>query len=97
MAADFQQITTGLTALSDGLKHRVMDVIAQRDKALQQVIDHEATIREQALTIERLRQQVEYLTVVTTALPDSADVEKSRAVLTNLVREIDKCINDLTE
>lgn len=97
MAADFQQITKNLSGISAALAQRVMEAIAQRDKALRLVADHEATIKEQARTIERLQQQVEYLTVVNTALPAPGDIEKSRAILAGLVREIDKCINDLTE
>lgn len=97
MAADFQQITKNLSDTSANLVNRVMDIIAQRDDALRKVADHEATIKEQASTIARLQQQIEYLTVVTTALPAPGDIDKSRAILSGLVREIDKCINDLTE
>ncbi|MDE5607767.1 MAG: hypothetical protein K2I64_02400 [Muribaculaceae bacterium] len=59
--------------------------------------DRDATIREQKREIERLTQQVDFLTVVSTTLPAPGDIEKSRAILSGLVREIDKCIKDLTE
>ncbi|MDE6802725.1 MAG: hypothetical protein K2J06_08165 [Muribaculaceae bacterium] len=72
-------------------------MIVERDDARRQVADRDATIREQQREIERLTQQVDFLTVVSTALPAPGDIEKSRAILSGLVREIDKCIKDLTE
>ena len=47
--------------------------------------------------IERLTQEVEYLKIATTIVPDRTQVENSRAILTKLVREIDKCILELKE
>lgn len=97
MAADLQQITSRLTTTGELLSKRVRELIAERDNARREVADRDATIREQRREIERLTQQVDFLTVVSTALPAPGDIEKSRAILSGLVREIDKCINDLTE
>lgn len=97
MAADLQQLVQSLKAKHQKLVERHLLTINQRDEALRQIQDLEHTIKEQQRDIERLNQQVEYLTVVTTALPDRDDIDKSRALLTNLVREIDKCINDLND
>ncbi len=47
--------------------------------------------------IEQLQREVEYLRIATTITPDRKDVERSRAMLSGLVREIDKCITELTE
>ena len=97
MPADLQQITSKLTTISSRLNERVRELIIERDDARRQVADRDATIREQQREIERLTQQVDFLTVVSTALPAPGDIEKSRAILSGLVREIDKCIKDLTE
>ncbi|MBD5214624.1 MAG: hypothetical protein HDS75_07390 [Bacteroidales bacterium] len=97
MPADLQQITSKLTTISSRLNERVRELIVERDDARRQVADRDATIREQQREIERLTQQVDFLTVVSTALPAPGDIEKSRAILSGLVREIDKCIKDLTE
>ncbi|MDE7472154.1 MAG: hypothetical protein K2M68_01065, partial [Muribaculaceae bacterium] len=69
----------------------------QRDSALKRVADLEYTVKQQQNEVERLSQQVEFLTIVSTAMPDRDDIDKSRALLSGLVREIDKCINDLTD
>lgn len=97
MTADLQQMTSKLQMTCARLSERVKELMAERDSARRDVADREATIREQKREIERLSQQVDFLTVVSTALPAPGDIEKSRAILSGLVREIDKCINDLTE
>lgn len=51
----------------------------------------------QQLEIERLTKEVEYLKIATTIVPNRDDVERSRAILSGLVREIDKCILELNE
>lgn len=62
-----------------------------RIEALQQLIES------QKKEIERLNQEVEYLKIATTIVPDREQVENSRAILIKLVREIDKCIQELKE
>lgn len=44
-----------------------------------------------------LSQQVEYLQVVHSVAPSRENVASTRALLTGLVREIDKCIADLSD
>ncbi len=56
-----------------------------------------AIVDSQRKEIARLRQQVEYLKVASTLAPDHNDVERSRAILAELVREIDKCISELND
>lgn len=53
-------------------------------------------VEQQSREIADLRRQVEYLKVATSIAPTREAVEQSRAVLSELVREIDKCIADLT-
>lgn len=62
-----------------------------RIESLQREVD------EQRKQIERLNAQIEYLRLSTTIAPDRKAVERSRVILSGLVREIDKCIADLTE
>lgn len=53
-------------------------------------------VEQQSREIADLRRQLEYLKVATSIAPSRDAVEQSRAVLSELVREIDKCIADLT-
>lgn len=97
MSADLQQLVEGLKAKHEILVQRYQKAAEERDRALKQVADLEYTVRQQQFDIEKLQSRVEFLTIVSNAMPDRDDVEKSRALLTGLVREIDKCINDLTD
>lgn len=97
MAADLQQLIQSLSTKHRELAERYREAVTERDEARRHVIDLEHTVKQQSQEIERLSQQVEFLTVVSTVMPDRDDVEKSRELLSGLVREIDKCINDLTD
>ena len=97
MAADIQHLVDTLKDKHQQLIERYMLACSQRDNALNRVADLEYTVKQQQNDIDRLSQQVEFLTIVSTAMPDRDDVDKSRALLSGLVREIDKCINDLTD
>lgn len=97
MAANLQQLVQSLRSKHEELARRYREATTQRDEALRQVADLEYTVKQQQRDIERLTQQVDFLTVVNTAMPDRDDIEKSRAILSGLVREIDKCIKDISE
>ncbi len=46
---------------------------------------------------EKLRSRIEYLGIAATVAPGREDVERTRALLAKLVREIDRCIADLND
>lgn len=56
----------------------------------------EETLERQRREIEERDRQIEYLKMVSVLSPDHRDVEATRALLSELVREIDKCINKLS-
>ncbi|MCM1449742.1 MAG: hypothetical protein NC082_05330 [Clostridiales bacterium] len=97
MAADLQQLIQTMSVKHRQLATRYHDVVEERDDAKRRIVDLEYTVKQQKQDIERLSQQVEFLTVVSTVMPDRDDVERSRELLSGLVREIDKCIKDLTD
>lgn len=47
--------------------------------------------------IEQLRMKVEYLSIASTVKLTGNDLETTRAMVADLVREIDRCIADLSE
>ena len=46
--------------------------------------------------IEQLNTKIEYLQVTSTISPSRSELEQTKKVLSGLVREINKCITDLT-
>ncbi|MCM1109748.1 MAG: hypothetical protein NC336_00920 [Clostridium sp.] len=67
-----------------------------RQKADERVAELLRQVEEQSREIADLRRQVEYMKVASTLAPSSEALDESRRVLSEIVREIDKCINDLT-
>ena len=64
---------------------------------LKAILEQDAMILAQKKEIESLRQQVEYLQIATNVIPDNSQTERTRTLISTLVREIDRCINDLTQ
>lgn len=97
MATDLQERLQRVTRKAQGLTDRYHALLSEKRAA-------DARIAELMDEVTRLKQQVEtltlrndYLTIATTVHPSRADVERSRAVISRLVREIDKCIADLSD
>ena len=72
-------------------------MLQAKQAAEKRIIELETTIDTMRNRIETLERQVEYLSVVTTAFPSREEVKRSQARISELVREIDKCISDLSE
>ena len=97
MAGDLQQTLLRISRKAESLMERY-NALYQAKKEADETIDKlEQKISRQEDEIRILKSRVEYLTVVTTAIPNRQDVELSRAKISELVREIDKCINELSE
>lgn len=97
MASDLQDTLSRISRKAESLVERY-NALYQAKKEADETIDKlEQKISRQEDEIRILKSRVEYLTVVTTAIPNRQDVELSRAKISELVREIDKCINELSE
>lgn len=76
-------------------RHELMrEAIESRDV---EISDLKKELEKERRKNSELTQQVEYLQVVHSVSPRREDVEQTRAFLTGLVREIDKCIADLSD
>lgn len=97
MAGNLQQTLERIRGKAGLLTERYALLRKEKEAGDSRIKELEATVMRQQQEIERLRQEAEYLKVVTTLNPDRKDVERSRAILSGLVREIDKCILELNE
>lgn len=97
MASDLQQTVERLRAKMLVVSDRFSLVCAERDRALEQVAQLEAELDGCRKRMSQLQQEVDFLRIATTIAPERKDVEHTRALLAELVREIDKCIADLKE
>lgn len=95
MASDLRQRLDRIAGKARLLSGRYQAALEGKVAAEQRVAELEATIAEQQGEIERLRLELEYQRIATTLAPSREDLDRSRAVLSGLVREIDKCIDEL--
>lgn len=97
MANDLKQTLERLRGKADLLVERHQLLLQEKQQVDMLNEELSSTIKKQQQEIDRLQQEVEHLKVVTTLTPKREDVEKSRAFLSKLVRNIDKCIAELKE
>lgn len=97
MVGNLQQRIDRVRSKAEFLTERYRRLAEEKRATDKIVADLQLTVQRQQKELALLRQQIEYLTVVTTISPSRENVEKSRTILSELVREIDKCITELTD
>lgn len=97
MADNLQQRLQRLGEKSRVLVERFRKVDAERIEALEKVAELQQQVARLNEEIATLRTQVEYLTVSSTVAPDRRALNDTRAMVADLMREVDRCIADLTE
>ncbi len=97
MAGNLQQRLDSLKSKATLLTDRYVALKEAKQEADTTIAKLKKELEQQQRENAILRQQIEHLQVVTTLTPKREDVERSRAFLTELVRDIDKCINELKE
>lgn len=97
MAANLQQRLDSIRGKATLLTQRYAELLEEKRAADAQIAELHTQLRRQQEEMARMRQQIESLQVVTTISRGREDVERSRAFLSQLVRDIDKCIAELTE
>lgn len=97
MAGNLQETLERISNKAALLTERHAILRKEKNLADARIEELNATILKQRKEIESLQQEIEYLKIATTIIPNHKDVEKSRAILSGLVREIDKCISELSE
>lgn len=97
MAATLQQRIDSIKSKALLLTERYTELLEEKQAADAQIAELRARLQLQQREIDRMKVEIESLKVVTTLTPKREDVEQSRAFLSQLVRDIDKCIAELTE
>lgn len=97
MAGELQAQISRLMHKAQLLNDRYALIVKQKKEIETTVEELEKTVRRQNAEIAALKQQIEYMRVTTTLAPSRDDIESTRATLKQLVREINKCINDLNQ
>lgn len=97
MSVNFEQRLNNISAKTQMLMQRYYYVVTQRDEALKRLSQANNELESARKRIEELTRQVEYLRMASALEVVDGDIEQSRKFLSELVWEIDKCINQLSE
>jgi len=97
MAGDLQQRLESLRSKAQMLTSRYEMLLSDKRDADAKISELNTLVERQKREIGILNQQLENLRVVSTITPSRDDVQQSRAILSQLVRDIDKCISELTD
>lgn len=97
MAIDLQERLDNIRVKADMLVSRFEEQ-RERCRLLEQTVDRlEKQVADLTKSLERLKVDNELLRTAGLLNPTREDVERSRAMLSQLVRDIDRCIAELTE
>lgn len=97
MPGELQQKIQRIEAKARIIVERYALMVAERDKALERIALLEAEVHRLQQQIQRQQTEAEYLKVAMTIAPTREDTARARAILSELVREIDLCISELKE
>jgi len=97
MADELQARIDSLKSKAKLLTERYKMIVQQKQLQNDRIEQLEATVDKQQREIRLLQQQNEQLRIVSTMAVEREDMEHTRTILTQLVRDIDKCIAELTD
>lgn len=97
MAVDLKQQLDRVAAKADLIVKRCENLTRERDEARVRIAELEALLAARDKELEQMRVDNENLRVVTSLWPDRSQVENARSLISELVRDIDRCILDLKE
>lgn len=97
MPGELQQKIQRIEAKARIVVERYALIAAERDRALERVAELEAEIARLERQLAERQAETEYLKVAMTMAPTREDTARARAILSDLVREIDICISELKE
>ena len=96
MADNLQQRIDRIKAKASLLTERYILVEEARLKAQARIAELEAQVKSLTRELTLRQAEIERLKVTSVLTPDHHDVEATRQLLSGLVREIDKCIAQLS-
>lgn len=86
-----------VVAKANLLAERYEILAKSRDEAQARVAELEGRLLVAERELESLRAEAEYLRMAAVISPDRDQIEQTRAIVSGLVREIDRCITDLSD
>ena len=97
MAADFNEQLDRIRSKATVMVEKYIRLKDAYDTLSQDADRMKADLMARDKEIERLRMQVEHLSIASTVKISGENLESTRAMVADLVREIDRCIADFSD
>ena len=97
MATDLQTRLNSLKAKTQVLVEKYAALEDERRRLEAMLAERDEAIGQRDRIISDLQSRIGYLKASVTVSPSREDVEQTRSLIAGLVREIDKCILELTD
>lgn len=95
MATELSEQLTRLGHKAELLVTRYSTLRADNDRLREEVLELQAQLTASRARIEKLEIELESLRLSSAIVPDTESAVRARAMLSDLVREIDACVADL--
>lgn len=95
MAKDLAEQLNRIGHKAELLVTRFASLKEQNQELRQQVLELQATVQAQKAEIEKQRVQIEHFRISSALAPDTATAKETRAIIAQIVRDIDACVADL--
>lgn len=95
MAKELQNTLSRLAEKHRFLVTRYQTLLNQNNSLKERVAELEKQVAERDSRLEKLETRSEYLEISSAIAPNFAELESTRDMVADLVREIDRCIADL--
>ncbi|MCM1452381.1 MAG: hypothetical protein NC102_08975 [Clostridium sp.] len=97
MAFEDQDIFARIIAKANLLAQRYEALQKLKEEADEKIASLQTELSRRETELRRLRQEAEYLRTAAVISPDRDQIEETRAIISGIVREIDRCITDLSD
>ncbi|MCC8113233.1 MAG: hypothetical protein LUD17_08180 [Bacteroidales bacterium] len=97
MVLDLQDTLDRIVGKARVLAERYQALLKVKQELDQKVAELERQLAQRDKELQQLRQEAEYLRTAAVLAPSRDQIEATRAAISNLVREIDRCITDLSD
>ena len=97
MATDFNEQIERIRAKATVLVEKYLRLQEAYESLRAENTELKGRVEAQNKELEQLRMQVEYLSIASTVKMSGEDIDSTRAMVADLVRELDRCIADLND